>query len=105
MSKVYFLTDGELIKIGYTSGHIKNRIQQLSTGNGRKIYELGYVTGGKQLEGELHKLFGTQRVSPNSEWFVPDEELLSFINDNNEKPNVYAGYIDNMLVPLLSIKI
>ena len=80
MGYVYFITQGTLIKIGYTKNNPKKRLQQLSTGSAEKLYLLGYVYGDKELEKSLHMTFN--RV--NLEWFSATPALLKYINDNNE---------------------
>lgn len=100
---VYFVTEGRYIKIGYTFQEIGKRMKQLQTGNGRKVYLLGWVDGGKEKEQELHILFSSERVRYDGEWFSPSERLLEYINHNNLKPNTYVDFIDDKIMPLLTI--
>ena len=53
---VYFITDGENIKIGYTKGKPENRLKQLNTGNDKKLFLLGYIQGNKDKEKELQEM-------------------------------------------------
>lgn len=101
--KVYFLTDGTNIKIGFTKGKIKKRIQQLSTGSSRKIMELGWILGDVLKEKELHSKFYKDRIRYSGEWFRPSEELINYINEVNEKPNTGVDFVDGILMPLLKI--
>ena len=55
MIKTYFIASENMIKIGKTSGSVKNRLKQLSTGNSHRLWILGYVSGDR--EKELHKMF------------------------------------------------
>lgn len=103
--KIYFLTEGSYIKIGYTTQSIDKRIQQLNTGSVQKIYLLGWFYGDKKLEKELHKRFSESRVRFNAEWFNPTNELIQFINENNLQPNSYVDIIDGQVMRLFSLKI
>ena len=79
MDKVYFFTNGANIKIGYTKLNIEKRLKQL--------YPLGFVSGNKSLEKELHQKFAKFRIRNNGEWFYPDQSLIDYINSVNEIPN------------------
>jgi hypothetical protein len=94
---VYFISDGQLIKIGY-SKNVNKRIKQLSTGNGRKLFLLGTIDGDKNREKEIHKQF----KSSNGEWFTVTDDLLSFINDS--LCDRFVTWINDRLVSLLKIK-
>lgn len=89
MGKVYFMTDGEAIKIGYTSGNVFKRMKQLSTGCPEKLYLLGYITGTKKTEKQLHSQFERIRIRKNGEWFHGQQELIDYINAINEKEHVF----------------
>lgn len=99
---VYFVTEGDYIKIGYTSQEVEKRIQQLNTGSVHKLYVLGWINGDKKTENFLHLKFAASRVRHNAEWFEPTEELITYINDNNLKPNTYVDFVDNKLRALFS---
>ena len=101
---VYFITDGINIKIGFTSKSIKKRLKQLQTGNDKPLYILGYISGTKETESNLHKLFHQERIRYNGEWFAPSEFILDYINRYNEKPNTIIDYVDGKLMSLLSLK-
>lgn len=101
--KIYFLTEGSYIKIGYTSQPIETRMHQLNTGSVHNIYLLGWLYGDKDKEKEIHKRFLKNRVRRNGEWFVPTSELLDFINENNLEPNTYIDVINNKVVKLFSL--
>ncbi len=106
MDKVYFLVDeNNNIKIGYTKGNIDKRIQQLQTGNSKKIMQLGWIEGNKTKEKELHSIFGNFRINSNNEWFYPNDEIIKFINENNCRKNTFIDYVDGKLMPLLKISI
>ena len=72
MDKVYFFTNGVNIKIGYTKLNIEKRLKQLNTGSDTQLYPLGFVSGNKSLEKELHQKFAKFRIRNNGEWFFPD---------------------------------
>ena len=106
---VYFITDGEYIKIGYTKNHPKKRLKQLNTGNDKKLFLLGYILGNMSKEKELHKKFGRLRVRNSSEWFNVNDELLDYINQNNEMIEMKDmlvdrnPYMNNMIMVLKKI--
>ena len=100
--KIYFVTEGKYIKIGYTTQDIEKRIKQLNTGSVQNISLLGWMYGSKAKEKELHIKFAQSRVRYNGEWFEPTEKLLDFINENNLEPNSYVDFIDGELKRLFS---
>jgi hypothetical protein len=75
-SEVYFITDGDLIKIGF-SGVPKLRMRDLQRANGRPLSLIGTVTAHPYDERIIHKRFEHLRVT--GEWFRPDDELRAFI--------------------------
>ena len=87
IGKVYFFTDGEYIKIGFTTETIGRRLQRVSTGSPKKLFSLGYTFGTMDDEYGLHVLFDKDRLRPDAEWFKPSEELLDYINAVNEYEN------------------
>lgn len=90
MDKVYFFTNGVNIKIGYTKLNIEKRLKQLNTGSDTQLYPLGFISGNKSLEKELHQKFAKFRIRNNEEWFSPDQSLIDYINSVNEIPNTYV---------------
>ena len=70
--KVYFLSDGEYIKIGFTTKTIEKRIKQLSTGSAKRIFCLGYFQGTVEDESNLHRRFGKLRLRSEGEWFASE---------------------------------
>ena len=89
---VYFFSNQENIKIGYTSQKISQRLLQLNTGSDKKLICLGYISGDQEKEKELHKKFSKSRIRQNGEWFYPTDDLINYINEYNEKPNCYIEY-------------
>lgn len=97
---VYFISDGEYIKIGKANS-IKNRIKSLQTGNARKLFvkfilpcEGEFVA--KLLEGELHEYYASKRLE--GEWFdimneVDDTVLRCFTKKALEE--AHYGWIMN----------
>lgn len=102
--RIYFLTEGKHIKIGYTTQPIDKRIKQLNTGSAQTIYLLGWIYGDKKVEKELHTRFSNSRVRFNAEWFKPTENLIEFINENSLEPNSTIEIIDGQVVRLFSLK-
>ena len=60
-------------------------------------------------EKELHKKFGRLRVRNSSEWFNVNDELLDYINQNNEMIEMKDmlvdrnPYMNNMIMVLKKI--
>jgi len=75
--RVYFLRDGDHIKIG-TSTDVRARVAGGQTMNPRKLVLIGSIPGGRQLEESLHLKFWPLRV--RGEWFTAAPELLAFID-------------------------
>lgn len=90
MGKVYFLTNGENIKIGHTKGNVIDRLKQLNTGSDMQLYLLGYINGDQKKEKELHSLFSNIKIRNNGEWFFATDKLIDYINEINEKTNTYV---------------
>lgn len=78
-SGVYFIFDGEFIKIG-VSEKIISRLSELQTGNARRLVLLGYLEGGVELEQRLHLRFNHLRR--NGEWFQDDAKIRTFITSS-----------------------
>lgn len=77
---VYFFYDSNNIKIGYTK-NLNARRKALQTSNPNRLVILGYINGDKNKEKELHQKFNYLRVQ--GEWFMPKQELIDYINENN----------------------
>jgi len=74
---VYFITDGEFIKIGKANDPIE-RMRTMQTGNARELKMLGYYEDyDEELESYMHKAFAKDRV--RGEWFKPSKDLYNFI--------------------------
>jgi hypothetical protein len=54
---VYFIADGEHVKIGFTQEAPERRLSQLQTGNARKLSLLGTIAAGRDEEKRLHAHF------------------------------------------------
>jgi hypothetical protein len=75
---IYFVSNGESVKIGYTGGDAKSRIRALQTGNPASLQLLAFKKDwDKPKEAELHSMFAKFRQS--GEWFSLADELKSFI--------------------------
>lgn len=73
---VYFITDGEYIKIGIASS-LPNRVRQLQTGNARRLKALYIIPQKNQkdslnIEKAMHEYFYNKRMS--GEWFDIQEK-------------------------------
>lgn len=73
---VYFITDGEYIKIGIAAS-LPNRVRQLQTGNARRLKVLYIIPQNNQkdslnIERTMHEYFKNKRMS--GEWFDIQEK-------------------------------
>ena len=78
---VYFIkqdTKGGMIKIGYTSKDVSQRLSDIQTNSPHKLIILKTIEGDLKTEAKLHKKFTKYRLS--GEWFSPSFELVSYID-------------------------
>lgn len=87
---IYFVSDEENVKIGYTN-NIEKRINQLQTGNAKELKLLFFIKGNKKVEEFLHGYFKEFHVK--GEWFKINE----YINEKNINDIVssYCNFLFN----------
>lgn len=79
---VYFIKQdipNGMIKIGYTSRNVSNRLSSLQTGSPYNLIVLKTIDGDMNTEFELHKKFSKYRLS--GEWFDCSPEIISYIEN------------------------
>lgn len=76
--RVYFLTDGEAIKIGY-SGAPNLRLRDLQGAHHRELRLLAWITGTVENERAIHRQFAHLNV--RGEWFRPEPDLVAFVKE------------------------
>lgn len=82
MGFVYFISLADkYVKIGYSQFPFR-RFQEIQAYNPSDLSLLGMLPGNISLEKKLHKHFGEHRV--RNEWFLLDEEIEEFVNENCE---------------------
>ena len=69
---VYFIRQGEFIKIGFTESPL-NRLSQLQTANPNNLEVLLIIDGGRELEVKYHELFKEHIY--RGEWFFDCPEI------------------------------
>lgn len=74
--RVYFISDGEHIKIGIAADPT-GRLRDLQVGNARRLTLLRVVNGPRGLEDRLHRRFAGDRV--RGEWFKRSDRLVRFV--------------------------
>ncbi|RJO75464.1 MAG: hypothetical protein C4523_00085 [Myxococcales bacterium] len=93
---VYFISDGENIKIGYSLWP-HQRMQDLQVGHATALQMLGIMrVSSKDEEDRLHDRFLHLRV--RGEWFRPGPDLLRFIArlpDPSEQQPSFAEWFSN----------
>jgi hypothetical protein len=82
-SCVYFIGDGEYIKIGY-SQNVYKRLCSLQTTNPRELKILGIIPGDYFTERHHHKKFGHLRKHKKCEWFKKDDDILNYIHNKKD---------------------
>lgn len=91
---VYFITDGNYIKIG-KADDVGQRLIQLQTGNPNKLSILYSMIGEYDLEKTIHDFYKDYRVE--GEWFnIPLDNLSRFIDNifRLESNDDVIGYIN-----------
>ena len=104
---IYFITNKENIKIGFTSVNPQKRLKQLNAGSDKQLYLLGYQFGSMDDEKELHARFQKFRIRDNAEWFYPDQSIIDYINQNNIVENCYVfvnEYMNNTVMSTLGLR-
>lgn len=97
---IYFISDGEYTKIGYTKeesiGLYMNRLKQLQTANPKKLEIVGLIMKkDSSFEKRLHKGFSKYHV--RGEWFdLSQYDLDGFLNRLYEKD--YDAYTKRDLI-------
>jgi hypothetical protein len=74
--RVYFMRNGDRIKIGYTT-NLRERLAALCL---RSDSVLLLLQGGRDLEGTLHRYFSEHRM-PGTEWFLYSERIHEYIEN------------------------
>lgn len=83
---VYFIQstlDPKPIKIGFTKS-ISSRFKNLQREFKDPLIILGTIPGGFKTEREIHEKFNSFRIY--GEWFLPDQSILNFIEQNKSVP-------------------
>lgn len=93
---VYFITDGEKIKIG-KAGNPRMRLSGLQTSHHKPLYFLAIMPGDESVERQLHRIFYAHRI--RGEWFNDCEEIRRFIATVRKD---FAAANDNLSVPELN---
>jgi hypothetical protein len=78
-SRVYFIQAerGGAVKIGVTSQRLESRLNQIQTGHPEPLRLIGWLPGGRGVEGKIHAAFADERL--RGEWFSDSPRLSSFI--------------------------
>jgi hypothetical protein len=79
---VYFITDGQYIKIGYTERSVEERLREMQTGNANELHCLGWYKALPYHEDELHHLF--RHFYVRGEWFLAHAEIMHHIETFSE---------------------
>lgn len=78
---IYFVRDGEFIKIGYTERHISHRLKEFECSNPRQLELLITIpSGADRGEWYWHWRFHDLKLPTRKEWFRYEGELKTFID-------------------------
>jgi hypothetical protein len=86
--QIYFVTDGEAIKIGFAT-NLKKRMYQLQTSQHFPLFLLGSIIATRDSEAVLHRRFSHLRIS--REWFRIHREIIDFIDDLDDEGRLIPG--------------
>lgn len=75
--KVYFITAGDVVKIG-VSRQPNKRLRQLQSSSSKKLTLAACCFGGFAMEKSLHKRFASHRLQ--GEWFMLTDEIKRLID-------------------------
>lgn len=80
---IYFVTDGEYVKIGFSDDNdgVSQRVSALQTGNARRLSLIATIPGGIEEESILHSVFRDLRV--RGEWFDLSKRKNTIGTDND----------------------
>lgn len=72
---IYYISDGEYVKIGYTADTrtLRTRLSTLQIGNARPLVLMMLMPGSIEAEGNIHNIHADQRV--RGEWFKAEGQL------------------------------
>lgn len=79
---VYFIREGDLIKIGFSS-NVRSRVMAIINGLRGKGELLGYMPGDRSVEKHFHQMFAADREY--GEWFCVSDKLLTVIETMTTK--------------------
>ena len=77
-SYVYFIQDGETVKIGHSYAP-KKVVKDLNRGNHRELKLIATGIGGQPREFSLHKRFAKFRLHQRHEWFTLSPQIAKYI--------------------------
>lgn len=85
---IYFLKNGDAVKIGYTAD-VEQRNAQLQTASPHQLELLGTMNGSIEVETAIHARFNHLRI--RGEWFRLNRALIRFIvlNTDTEHGEVF----------------
>lgn len=93
---IYFILEStEFVKVGWTSGHVADRLKSVQTGNPRLLKLVAWVPGSQKDEHWLHRrLYRSQKCG---EWFRMSKRVKTVVDHAKKhcgKPEFWAGLED-----------
>jgi hypothetical protein len=74
---IYFITDFQTIKIGFSKSSPARRMVHMQTGHPLPLYLVGSIPATKHQEAMLHRRF--EHLRTRGEWFRVEYDLLDYI--------------------------
>lgn len=102
---IYYISDGEHVKIGFTGADPYKRMKQLQTGHPKNLTLLAHHPGSKLTESQLHQRFSSARVRKNGEWFRLTPKLQNHIKDIPNKPSISSSMAEVMFLIIVIMAI
>lgn len=84
-SWVYFITDGEAIKVGWAK-NVERRLWLLQTSHHKPLSVLRTLRGDRVLEKQFHRRWKEHRI--RGEWFRDAKEIRYFIDFGRLMPKI-----------------
>lgn len=83
--EIYFLTDGDYIKIGFTTNW-DQRSGAYLTHSARKLTLVARIPGTREIEHSLHRRFKSDRTT--GEWFRYSDEIWRYLKETTREQKV-----------------
>lgn len=91
---VYFISDGEYVKIGHTTSSVLKRLKALQTGHPKALEIIKIIPGRFDLEQKIHSDLAEYRCE--GEWFLFTQFVREYIDSIQTEEKIVANNIDKI---------